>query len=147
VRDLYRRLIERVGEPDGSDIDVGALTPGERALYVLITAVDFVAAGGFEQLFYTVPPVAAAAPASAELVTARKFQSIFERANAIAFAEPARKRPQSEFRRMLTAVESNSDAMGLLDDELEALMANSSTRIEALLVRYIERAPQDFIDR
>ncbi|RKQ88239.1 uncharacterized protein DUF4375 [Solirubrobacter pauli] len=138
--------MERVGEPGHLGAEVDALTPGERALYVLMTAVELVGSGGFEQFFYERPELALAAATSAKLVKARKFMAIFEQANAIAFVEPPRKRAVSEFRRMLKAVESSADELARLDTELDALMANSATRIEALLLRYIQGAPQEFAD-
>jgi hypothetical protein len=40
VRDLHRRLVQRVGEPDAKDLTLEAFTPGERAVYVLMAAAD-----------------------------------------------------------------------------------------------------------
>jgi hypothetical protein len=146
VRDHYRRLLTRVGEPDGDERQLDALSAGERALYVLMTAADLVGRGGFEQFLYFAPGLAAVAPDAAQLVTARRLQAVFERANAIAFDEPPRKRGRSEFRRMIRAVEVDSERLARLDAEFDALMADRSTRAEAFLARYIEHAPHDFAD-
>lgn len=135
VRELYQRL-------DGVPLET--LSPGEQVLFTLITAADQIVLGGFESFYYATPELAAAAPAAAEHVTARKVCALFEQANAIAFAEPPRKRSQSEFRRMMRAVESSSDRLAQLDDAFDALMADPATRIEAFLARYIATHPLEF---
>jgi hypothetical protein len=144
VRGLHRRLVQRVGEPEAADLTLELLTPGERALYVLVAAADQVGRGGFEQLFYFLPELAQEAAASAELVKARRFQRLFEQATAIAFDEPKRKRSGSEFRRMMSAVEGGD--LGRLDDEFDALMTYPSTRLETFLVRYVHSSAHEFGD-
>jgi hypothetical protein len=144
VRDLYRGLIERVGEPDGVGQRLEALSAGERALYTLMTAADMVGSGGFEQFFYSAPKLAAAAPESAQLITARRLQAVLGRANAVAFGAGPAKRRGSEFRRMLRVIESESERLARLDDEFDAIVADRSARAEAFLVRYVEYVPQDF---
>jgi hypothetical protein len=123
-----------------------ALSAGERALFVLLAAADEVQGGGFEQFFYILPDLAPEAPASAELVKARRFQRLFEQANAVAFGERARKRASGEFRRMMRAVEGSVEGLGRLDDEFDALMAEPGTRVEAFLARYVHGAPHEFGD-
>jgi hypothetical protein len=146
VRDLYRRLLVRVGDPDGDRQRLGTVSDGERALYTLMAAAEEIGRGGFEQLFYVAPAIAAAAPDAAQLITARKLQAVFEQANVVAFGAGPAKRSGSEFRRMLRAVEFGSERLARLDAEFDALMADRSTRAEAFLVRYIEYVPQDFAD-
>ncbi len=146
VRDLYRRLIERAGEPDGDSHRLELLSTGERALYTLMTAADMVGSGGFEQFFYVAPGLAAGAPDAAQLITARRLQRVFEQANAVAFRGGPAKRRGSEFRRMLRAVESDFERIAGLDAEFDAITADRSARAEAFLVRYIEYVPQDFAD-
>ena len=146
VRDLYRRLIERAGEPDGDGQRLEMLSTGERALYTLMTAADMVGSGGFEQFFYLAPGLAAEAPDAAQLVTARRLQRVFERANAVAFGGGPAKRRGSEFRRMLRVIESHSERLARLDAEFDAIAADRSARAEAFLVRYIEYVPVEFGD-
>jgi hypothetical protein len=146
VRDLYRRLIERAGEPDGARHRLELLSTGERALYTLMTAADMVGSGGFEQFFYVAPGLAAGAPDAAHLITARRLQRVLEQANAVAFSGGPAKRRGSEFRRMLRAVESDFERLAGLDAEFDAITADRSARAEAFLVRYIEHVPQDFAD-
>jgi hypothetical protein len=144
VGDVHQRLIARVGEPEAADVVLDALSAGERALYVLLAAADQIARGGFEQFFYFLPHLAAEAAAAAERVKARAFRPLFEQANEVAVAEPPRKRAQSEFRRMMRAVESASHQLATLDDEFDALMADPNTRIEASLVMYMRATPAEF---
>ncbi|MDA0179353.1 DUF4375 domain-containing protein [Solirubrobacter phytolaccae] len=131
-----RALYDRIGDDPRS--------PGEEALRVLITAADEVAAGGFEQLYYFEPDIARRAPVCARLVTARRFERLFEAANAIAFEDPEPKRRRTAARRMLRAVESHGDQLAQLDNAFDALMADDAERIEVHLARYVEYHPHEF---
>ncbi|MBE2320961.1 DUF4375 domain-containing protein [Solirubrobacter sp. CPCC 204708] len=144
IHDHYRRLVERVGEPEREPLFLEALSAGEQALYVLIAACEQIQLGGFEQLFVVAPALAPLAPDAAALVKARRFQRLFEQANAVAFDEPPRKRASSEFRRMVRAVESSGERLTALDEAFDGLMADAHERIETHLVRYAESVPHEF---
>jgi hypothetical protein len=144
VRRLFDALVRRAGDPESVELEV--LSVSERALYVLRAAADEVARGGFEQLYFFLPHLAAEATGAAQLVKARAFARLFERANAIAFEEGPRKRAQSEFKRMMKAVGGTDAAgeLGRLDDEFDALMANPSTSLDAYLAAFAEDRAFEF---
>jgi Domain of unknown function (DUF4375) len=144
---VFDEMVTRAGAPDDEKHSAfEELSEAERAVYVLRAAADQVTRGGFEQLYFFLPHLAGETEAAAELVKARAFRRLFERANAVAFADGPRKRSQSEFRRMMKALQRGdaADVLAPLDDEFDGLMRDPATSLDGYLAVFIETRPFEF---
>jgi len=144
---VFDEMVTRAGAPDDEKHSaLEELSEAERAVYVLRAAADQVTRGGFEQLYFFLSHLAGETEAAAELVKARAFRRLFERANAVAFADGPRKRSQSEFRRMMKTLQRRdaADVLARLDAEFDGLMGNPATSLDGYLAVFIETRPFHF---
>jgi len=142
---IWDRLAERAGDGDATDL-LRELTPGQRALCVLVVAERQVLNGGFGQLLEN--STARFAPdwvPAAEAIGAEDYRRVFA---GVVDLLPSDDLPESRDAREAVLEEHFGDReeerLGELEDEFYGLLEAPESSLEALIWTYVEAHPEEF---
>ncbi|WP_274584905.1 DUF4375 domain-containing protein [Neisseria leonii] len=122
---------------------LAALSPERRAVYALFILAGEVDNGGFNQYYYNTEAEAAAyLPEACELIGAPKYADLLRRANACYTQHRIAERQDGSLEGFCASYRNNP--LSHYDDEFYLLEKGET--LDTLLVRFIRRHPQAFVD-